>query len=322
MKSKIIRAISLLSVSFIALVAISNTAQAWASTGSGYTQTILASDEIKNNPAAMKILQNIELSKQRISEQHQKQLGVQQDQKFIEEQRAIAKQYLQRDLVQLNGANSHQVPIDFTAFNSGVGNQAKLVDAPKQNHQQVPSQQYQSQSYSISGATLKNDPVAQKILNEIEYSKQKIAQLQKDKKELALIEQQRLIAKSLEEQALQSLQMKVEVNSSKNSFDRFLSSVQNNSTKKVFAGQFDLMQSRLDAGHIAMKRILDNGGTWQDAINEFSKYAGVKRIEMIQTNKNLNVQNGLSDPVVQTGFDKNGMLPDDYIKFPAVVLKH
>ena len=98
MKEKIILSISLLSVALIVFVTILNTSPAWALVGNGQKQTILASDDIKNNPLAMKILRNIELSKQRMNEQTQKQLGIQQEQKFIEEQRKIANEYLQKDL--------------------------------------------------------------------------------------------------------------------------------------------------------------------------------------------------------------------------------
>ena len=321
MKNMLISAISSLSVILIALVAISNASQAWALTGeNAYSQTILASDEIKNNPLAMKILQNIEISKLRMNGQ--------QDQKFIEAQKKIANEYLQRALAQLNDANSRQQPIIFMPSSSDTGNQARsIVDDKKQNNseesnQKISNKQRQFESHSISGVDLQNNPLTQKILNEIEYSKQQIAQYQKDKKDLELIKRQKQVAKNLEERALRSLQMQAEVNSSKNSFDRFVSTVQNSNAKNVFVVEFGLMQARLDAGHVAMKRTLDNGGTWEDAVKEFSKYAGVKRVEMIQTNRNLNVQYGLSDQTVQAAFDERGLLPDDYIKVPKVVSSH
>ena len=322
MKNKLISAISSLSVILIALVAISNASQAWALTGeNAYTQTILASDEIKDNPLAMKILQNIEISKLRMN-------GQLQDQKFIEAQKKIANEYLQRALAQLNDANSRQQPIIFMPSSSDTGNQARsIVDDKKQNNsegsnQKISNKQRQFESHSISGVDLQNNPLTQKILNEIEYSKQQMTQYQKDKKDLELIKQQKQVAKNLKEWALQSLQMQAEVNSSKNSFDRFVSTVQNSNEKNVFVVEFGLMQARLDAGHVAMKRTLDNGGTWEDAVKEFSKYAGVKRVEMIQTNTNLNVQYGLSDQTVQAAFDERGLLPDYYIKVPKVVSSH
>ena len=323
MTEKIILSISLLSVALIVFITILNTSPAWALVGNGQKQTILASDDIKNNPLAMKILQNIELSKQRMNEQTQKQLAIQQEQKFIEEQRKIANEYLQKDLGRLYGANSLQQPVVFTSYSYDGGNQVKsTLGDKKQITQQGLNQQNKLESHSITGADLKNDPLTQKILNEIEYSKKQIAQFQQNKKDLELIDNQRKVAKSLEEQALQLLQAQTEVNSSKNSFERFVSTVGNNDTKKVFVGEFNLMNIKVDAGHIAMKRILDNGGTWEDAVKEFSKYAGVGHIEMIQANKNLNVQYGSSNPIIQTAFDEKGLLPDDYIKVPNSVSSH
>ena len=188
------------------------------------------------------------------------------------------------------------------------------------------TQQNQFESHTITGEDLKNNPFVAKILSEIEYSKKQIAELQKNQREAEinkkLIEEQRKIAKDLEEQAIQMLQIKVEQNSSKNSFERFVSVVENNNTKKIFLDEFDFMTKRVDAGHLAMKKILDNGGTWEEATQEFSKYAAIKRTEMVQLNTNLNIKYGFADPAVQVAFRDNGLLPDDYIKIPNVVLSH
>jgi len=178
------------------------------------------------------------------------------------------------------------------------------------------------QASILASDAIKNNPLAMKILQNIEISKQRIAQMQQEKKDLLLVEEKRKTAKLLEEQAYQSLQARTQVNSSKNSFDRFVATVQNNSTKKVFAGQFDFMNTRIELGHTAMKKILDNGGTWEQAMDAFSQYAAIKRVEMVYTNQNLNVQHGLSNGLVQASFDKNGMLPDNYIRMPTVVLSH
>lgn len=188
------------------------------------------------------------------------------------------------------------------------------------------AQTSQFQSQTISGNDLKNNPFAAKILSEIEYSKQQIAQLEQDQKNREinqqLIAQQRAIANQLEEQALQMLELKAQTNSSQNAFDRFVDTVPNNSTKKIFLGEFNFMQQRVDAGHIAMKQVLANGGTWEEAMQVFSQYAGIKRTEMIAVNTNLNIQYGFADPTVQAAFNQNGLLPDDYIKLPSRVLSH
>ena len=75
------------------------------------------------------------------------------------------------------------------------------------------TQQNQFESHTITGEDLKNNPFAAKILSEIEYSKKQIAELEKNQREAEinkkLIDEQRKIAKDLEEQAIQMLQIQV-----------------------------------------------------------------------------------------------------------------
>ena len=189
----------------------------------------------------------------------------------------------------------------------------------------------QLESHTISGNNLNNNPMVAKILAEIEYSKKQIADLQKNQKDLAenqkLIAQQRLIAKQLQEQAYQILQMKTTQNSSDNAYSRFLNTVQDNDTKLVFHDEFAFTKQRVNAGHVAMQKILANGGTWDEAMQEFSKYAAIRYTEMISVNQALNdkyihhtaIANMTTSPIP---FDQYGRVPDDYIKAPASVLNH
>jgi len=185
------------------------------------------------------------------------------------------------------------------------------------------SQSSQFETHTISGDDLKNNPFAAKILSEIEYSKKQIAQLEQDQKNMELneklIEQQRIIAKHLEDQALQMLQLQTQTNSSENVFQRFVATVPNNNTKQIFVGEFTFVQKRVEGGHLAMKQVLANGGTWEEAMQAFSQYAGIKRSEMISLNRDLNIQYGFADPSVQVAFNQNGLLPDDYVKMPDKV---
>src|SRR2546425_12843458 len=92
------------------------------------------------------------------------------------------------------------------------------------------TQQNQFESHTITGEDLKNNPFVAKILSEIEYSKKQVAELQKNQRESDVnkkfIDEQRKIANDLEQQALQILQVQAEQNSSKNSFDRFVATVE------------------------------------------------------------------------------------------------
>ena len=186
--------------------------------------------------------------------------------------------------------------------------------------------QTQFQSQSITGDALKNNPMAQKILQEIEYSKKQIAQLQKNQKDAEenkkLIDQQRLIATQLEKQAQQLMDLNNLPHTPTVAFRSFVSTVNNTKIQNVFWGEFNFTSHRIDAGHAAMKKVLDNGGTWEEAMKEFTKYAAIRHSELVQVNSNLNIQYGLADSNIQKNFNEKGMLPDDYIKVPSSIHSH
>jgi len=108
-----------------ALIVVTNFGFAWAETTSE-TNTILATDSIKKDPTAMKILENIELFKQRYAAIQQKQQLQAEHNKFIEDQRRIANQYLQSDLAGIDNGNNLETPKNaYAAFVTHVGNSAQ-----------------------------------------------------------------------------------------------------------------------------------------------------------------------------------------------------
>lgn len=194
------------------------------------------------------------------------------------------------------------------------------------------TQSTQLENQTITGIDLKNNPMAAKILNEIEYSKKQIAELQKDQKDQdtqqKLIAQQRVIAKQLEDQAYQILQIQTEQNSSDNAYGRFLDSIPANDTKMVFHDEFAFTKQRVDAGNIEMRKVLASGGTWDEAIQQFSKYAAIKYVEMVSVNQALNDKYihhaaiGNSTAAQAIPFDQYGRVPSDYIKIPSIISSH
>jgi len=186
--------------------------------------------------------------------------------------------------------------------------------------------QTQFQSQSITGDAIKNNPMAQKILLEIEYSKKQIAQLQKNQKDAEenkkQIAQQRLIVAELEKQALQIMEINNLPHTPTVAFRTFVSTVNNTKIQNIFWGEFNFTSQRIDAGHAAMKKILDNGGTWEEAMTVFTKYAAIRHLELVELNAKLNIQNGLADSSIQKNFNEKGMLPDNYIKVPSSVYSH
>jgi hypothetical protein len=190
----------------------------------------------------------------------------------------------------------------------------------------------QFESQTITGIDLKNNPMAAKILSEIEYSKKQIADLQKNQKDQEanqkLVAQQRLIAKQLQDQAYQMLQIQVAQNSSENAYSRFLASIPTNDTKMVFHDEFAFTEQRVGAGDAAMHKVLASGGTWDEAMQQFSKYAAIKYVEMISVNQALNdkyIHHQNKANMVETGvipFDQNGHVPANYIQIPGTVSSH
>lgn len=72
---------------------------------------------------------------------------------------------------------------------------------------------------------------------------------------------------------------------------------------------FNFQQHKVSEARQAMKNVLDNGGSLQEARDAYHKAASVKRIQLIDITKNLNIKHGLADDSVQSTFDKYGKLP-------------
>ena len=67
-----------------------------------YDWTVLAGEELLNDPMAIQILKNIEISKQRIAELEDPQIQKSEHEKFVDQQRELANQRLQEELDRMN----------------------------------------------------------------------------------------------------------------------------------------------------------------------------------------------------------------------------
>ncbi len=184
----------------MSLVAVSSFGFAWADTGKTLPP-ILATDAIKNDPKAMSILQNIELFKQQYAAQQEQKNVLDGQQKKIDEQRKIAAEYLQKDLISM-GHDSDQT-------------------------------------------------------------------------------------------------------SPKNAFTLFVTHV-SNSTQNLFWDEYNFMQQKVQNGRDAMHKVLQNGGTMDEALQAYYDAAAVHKTQLVELNKNLNIKYKLADDVTQNSFDKNG----------------
>ena len=169
-----------------------------------------------------------------------------------------------------------------------------------------------TQFTTLVGPSLQNDPMAQKILQEIQVSKQQVANILGNETAATdnneLVQQQRVAAASQLKQDLTALQQSTASTTPSAAYSSFLSTIPNNATQGVFEGEFDFMQQRVDAANAAMQNVLANGGSLDQAMQTFDSYAAVNREQVVQINNNLNVEYGLANSNVQSCFDSSGDL--------------
>ncbi len=175
------------------------------------------------------------------------------------------------------------------------------------------SQTETSEFTVLAGDDLKNNPTALKILQKIEISKQRIAELQKRQNELVehqkMIDEQRRIAKEQVAAQLARMDRDNVDFTPRASFARFLTNSVNGTYHNVFWGQFDYLDAKVQLGRAAMVEVLQNGGSHSEAREAYIKFVSMSKMEMIELNKKLNIQYGFADETVQTTFDKYGKLP-------------
>ncbi|HEX5458305.1 MAG TPA: hypothetical protein VFX64_07995, partial [Candidatus Nitrosotalea sp.] len=136
-----------------------------------------------------------------------------------------------------------------------------------------------TQFTTLAGPDLQNNPMAMKILQEIEVSKRQVANIIGNetaaKLDQQLILQQRQAAAS---QLKQDLTVLAEANTSTSSdaaYASFLTTVDDNRTHPVFQDEFNFMKQRVTVANTAMQSVLNNGGSLGQALATFNKYATI-----------------------------------------------
>ncbi len=157
---------------------------------------------------------------------------------------------------------------------------------------------------------LANNPVAQDILKKIEQTKKWIKELEDRKYEelQAKVELEAKRTQALEKlnQDLQEWESLWEYYSPRNSFSRFVDTVQDTPVKDVFWDQFEFHQMKVDAGRQALKTVIANGGSLSEARQAYLIAAETKRIELIEANSIFNVNHNLAYYNQQILFNKEG----------------
>jgi len=164
----------------------------------------------------------------------------------------------------------------------------------------------------LQGDDLKNNPLAQIMLERIEIMKQRIAEMQNKQNEMTeqqkFIEEQRKLVKERLAEDLDRMDKKYKDQTPEAAFSSFVSKTPEK-VHDVFWGMYDYQRMKVKAAQSAMKQVLDNGSSLQEVRDAYNSNAASKRTELIEVTKNLNIQYGLADSTVQLTFDRYGKLP-------------
>ncbi len=156
---------------------------------------------------------------------------------------------------------------------------------------------------------LLNDPIAQDILKKIEQTKKMIKELKQEEYEKNQAQEnlQKMRDVSIERlnQNLDEWKRLWEKHSSRSSYETFVNK-KPSYVQGVFWDQFEFKEQKVNAGRIAMNKVLINGGTMQDAKDAYNKAATTLRIELIEMNAQFNIKHNLADSVEQEIFNSAG----------------
>jgi len=162
---------------------------------------------------------------------------------------------------------------------------------------------------------LKNDPVAMKIIAEMEAQKLKYKQNPESHtsfipltKEQIEVENTRKIVNDRLKEDLQSMNNKYLDFTPKNAFKKFTETI-NATYHGIFWDQFDYLNAKVQLAIAAKNVVLENGGSFYDAQREYFKYASMPRVDMINYIEELNIKYGFANENIQSNFDSNGKLP-------------
>lgn len=148
----------------------------------------------------------------------------------------------------------------------------------------------------LAGEDLLNDPMTAKILENIEISKKRIAELQNPQVQLTeqqkFIEQQRQISNAKLQEELDRMYKRHEDFTPRAAFAKFVE-------KKpamyhdFYWELFEYMEQKVIVARQARDQILENGGSRQQAQNVFVTLAKIPKAERLQLVNELNVKYGL-----------------------------
>ena len=190
-----------------------------------------------------------------------------------------------------------------------------MLSVPMLDNHQIAYAESNSKPTVLVSDKIKNDPVAMKIIAEMEAQKLRYKQIQEGKispipltKEQIEVEKNRKISQDLLQEDLKSMEKKYIDFTPKNAYEKFVSKL-NETYHGIFRDQFDYFHAKVQLAIAAKNVVLENGGSYYEAQREYYKYASMPRLEMISYIKELNVKYGFANGDIQEHFGPNGKLP-------------
>jgi len=168
----------------------------------------------------------------------------------------------------------------------------------------------QSEQTTLSGDLL-NNPLAQDILEKIEQTKQWIADLEtreyeKTKAQVELEEKRAVALDRLNQDLLEWENLWANY-TSRAAFERFVDD-KPPAIQGVFWDQFEFKEMKVNAGRAALKEVIANGGSLEEARQAYHTAAETKRIELIEMNAQFNVNHNLAYYKQQMLFNSTGQI--------------
>lgn len=176
----------------------------------------------------------------------------------------------------------------------------------------LPAQVPQYAYNTTSNNNVTQDPIASRILKNIENAKKvqaeqdaKIKQIEEEKK---YQESQRALANQQLQIDLQSFFNQFNPFAPRNAYAVFVSQI-NQTVQDIFWGQFNFTEQKTNQGLAARDQALQQGGTVDQARDAFIQNASSSKSDIVQVNKDLNIKYGHADNNTQSKFDKYGNIP-------------
>ncbi|MDF2421391.1 MAG: hypothetical protein OPY06_00065, partial [Nitrosopumilus sp.] len=138
----------------------------------------------------------------------------------------------------------------------------------------------QSDFKKIQGDEL-NNPISQEILAKIELSKKQFLQAKdaEDRRnaQQKLIDEQRAISQDSLKQELKRMEKTYEEFTPRNAFAKYVSNL-NVTNNGIFWDQFDYLQTKISLARDARDSVLEQGGTFSDAMKQYVQFAKMPKI--------------------------------------------